>query len=317
MSQQSIALCVVLAVAGVSCGGSSNSADQPTAPSPFAPNTLMRVTLSGNNALTAIGETTQLVGIASWSNGTTRDVTAEITWTSEDPSVVTVTSSGLATAVGFGVARIDAKYGSPNGGIWRGTVSVTPAGTFAVAGDVREPGQGTLAGVRVLEPVSGKSTLTDQSGAYTLGGLAGRHLGFAKDGYEPGELDIAPDNTAYMRMQRIVRIAAGETASVPKLTHIDVYYDIGPDRCGPCRLIRIVAPAAGTMRFELTWEPNPGADLYLWVGGQRVDGERQDRQFTASAAVRAGENVVYVGYYRWRMLNGSSIKFTLATSMSH
>jgi hypothetical protein len=318
MSQQSIALCVVLAVAGASCGGSSPSANQPAGPSPIAPNVLTRLTLSGSNALTAIGDTTQLVGIASWSNGTTRDVTAEITWTSADPSVVTVSLSGLATAVGFGVASIDAKYnGTSNGGIWRVTISVTPAGTFAVAGDVREPGQGTLAGVRVLEPVSGKSTLTNQSGAYTLSGLAGTRLRFVKDGYEPGELDIAPDNTAYMRMQRIVRMAAGETATVPKLTHMDVYYDIGPDRCSPCRLIRIVVPAAGTMRFELAWEPNPGADLYLWVGGQRLDGERQDRQFTASAAVRAGENLVYVGYYRWKVLYGSSIKFTLATSMSN
>jgi Bacterial Ig-like domain (group 2) len=315
MSQQSIALCVVLAVVGASCGGSSNPAGQPAGPSPFAPNVLTRLTLTGNNALTAIGETTQLVGIASWSNGTTRDVTAEITWSSEDPSVVTASSNGLATAVGLGVARIDAKYnGTSNGGIWRVTISVTPAGTFAAAGDVREPGQGTLAGVRVLEPVSGKSALTNQSGTYTLAGLAGTHLRFTKDGYEPGELDIAPDNTAYMRLQRIVRMAAGETATVPKLTHMDVYYDIGPDRCSPCRLIRILAPAAGTMRFELTWEPNPGADLYLWVSGQRVDGERQDRQLTANAPLQAGENVVYVGYYRWRVLYGSSIRFTLATS---
>ena len=317
MPQQSIALCVVLAVAGVSCGGSSSSASQPTAPSQFAPNTLRRLTLSGNTALTAIGESTQLVGVASWSDGTTRDVTAEITWSSEDPSVVAVSSDGLATATGFGVASINARYPPSNGGIWRATISVTPTGTFAAAGDVREPGQGTLAGVRVLEPVSGKSTLTNLSGAYMLFGLAGSHLRFAKDGYEPGATDIAPDNTAYMRMQRIVRIAAGETATVPKLTHMDVYYDIGPDRCSPCRLIRVVAPAAGTMRFELTWEPNPGADLYLWVGGRRLDGERQDRQFTTSAAVLTGENAVYVGYYQWKVLYGSSIRFTLATSMSN
>ena len=117
-------------------------------------------------------------------------------------------------------------------------------------------------------------------------------------------------------MQRIVRIAAGETATVPKLTHMDVSYDVGSDRCSPCRLIRIVAPSAATMGFELAWEPNPGADLYLWVGGQRVDGERKDRRFTARAAIRPGENVVYVGYYQWRVLSGSSIAFTLATSMS-
>jgi hypothetical protein len=36
----------------------------------------------------------------------------------------------------------------------------------------------------------------------------------------------------------------------------------------------------------------------------------------ADAAVNAGENVVYVGYYRWTTIWGSSIQLTLATSIS-
>ena len=181
---------------------------------------------------------------------------------------------------------------------------------------MREPGQGPLAGVRVLEPVSGRSTLTDQAGTYTLAALAGTRLRFEKDGYEPGELDVTPDSTGFMRMQRIVRITAGETAIVPKLTHMDVAYDVGPDRCSPCRLIRIVAPTAGTIRFELTWEPDPGAALHLWAGGRRFGGEMSGTQFTADIAIGAGENVVYVGYYRWKTIYRSSIQFRLATSMS-
>jgi hypothetical protein len=257
------------------------------------------------------------MAVATWADGTTRDVSAEISsWTSRDPSVITVSSSGVATAVGFGAARIEARYGPPDSGVWAAIISVTPAGTVAVIGDVREPGQGTLAGVRVFEPVSGRSTLTDNSGNYMLAALAGTHLRFEKDGYEPGELDIAPDGTGYMRMQRIVRITAGETAIVPKLTHFDVAYDVGADRCSPCRLIRIMAPTAGTIRLELAWEPPPGVLLYVWAGGQRLADERKDGYLSANAAVRAGENVVYVGYYRASIIYGSYIKFTLGTRMT-
>ena len=268
---------------------------------------------SGRKSLSAIGETSQLTAIAKWPDGTTRDVTADVRWTSRNPSVATVSSSGLATAVGFGAAQIEGLYGSL---MTIFQIGVTPAGTFAVTGSVREPGQGALTGVRVLEPVSGRSTLTDQSGNYTLGELASRHLRFEKDGYEPVELDIPPEDAGFVAMQRTVRITAGETATVPKLTHMDVAYNVGPDRCSPCRLIRIVAPTAGTMHFELAWEPNPGSDLYLWAGGQRFAGDVNQRQLAVDAPVSAGENVVYVGYYHWTIISGSSIKLTLATAMS-
>jgi Bacterial Ig-like domain (group 2) len=269
--------------------------------------------VDGRKSLSAIGETSQLTALARWRDGSTRDVTSTARWSSQNTSVATVSSSGLAMANGFGAARIEVTY---EGSLYGFQVSVTPAGTFAATGDVREPGQGTLTGVRVLEPVSGKSTLTDQSGTYTLAGLASRHLRFQKDGYESGELDLPPDEGGYMRMQRIVRIAAGETAVIAKLTHMDVAYDVGTDRCAPCRLIRIVVPAAGTMLFDLTWEPNPGSDIYLWVGGQRFAKEPNALHLSASAAVTAGENVVYVGYSQRSVIYGSSIKLELATSLS-
>ena len=313
--RESILICVIIAVTGPGCGESSDSASQPLAPTtvPSGQSLLSGLTVNGRKSLSAIGETSQLTAIATWRDGTARDVTAEVRWTSHNLSVATISSSGLATAVGFGAARIDGQYESQNNSF---QIGVTPAGTFAVTGDVREPGQGAIAGVRVLEPASGRSTLTDQSGNYTLAALAGTHLRFERDGYEPGELDITPDHTGYMRMQRIVRVTAGETAIVPKLTHADVSYDVGPDRCSPCRLIRIVAPIAGTIRLELAWEPNPGAELNLWAGGRRVTGDMNEKRAAADVAVSAGENVVYVGYYRLRVLYGSSIQFTLATSMS-
>jgi hypothetical protein len=313
MMRESLLICVIIALTGAGCGSSSPSVNQPLAPTtdPSVQRPPSALTINGRKSLSAIGETSQLTAIATWPDGTARDVTVEVRWNSHDSSVAAVSSSGLATAVGFGAARVDAGYASLNNTF---QIGVTPAGTFAVTGDVREPGQGGVAGVRVLEPVSGRSTLTDQSGNYTLAALASTHLRFEKDGYEPGELDVAPDSTGFMRMQRIVRITAGETAIVPKLTHMDMSYDVGPDRCAPCRLIRIVAPAAGTIRLELAWEPNPGSELHLWAGGRRFAGDMKERQLAADAAVSAGENVVYVGYYRWTVLYGSSISFTLATT---
>ena len=311
-----IGLLSALIVAG--CGGSNYSADPPIGPSPVPagqrpPSTL---TVNGNRSLTAIGETSQLAAIATWPDGT-RDVTSEVRWDSQNSSVVTMSSNGLATALGFGAARIEARFEWGGGSAYASfQIAVTPAGTFAATGDVREPGQGALAEVRVLEPVSGRSTLTDQAGTYTLAMLAGTRLRFDKDGYERGELDIAPDSTAYMRMQRIVRITAGETAIVPKLTHMDVSYDVGGDRCSPCRLIRIVSPAAGMIHLELAWDRNPGATLYLWAGGSRFGGEMNELKVAADAPLSAGENLVYVGFHRWQVFYGASIQFTLATSMS-
>jgi len=308
-------ICVaVVTVTNAGCGGSSDlaqpSAITTTPPSNTAPQSLM---VDGRKSLSAIGETSQLTAIARLRDGSTRDVTSTARWSSQNISVATVSSSGLAMAIGLGAARIEVTYEEAMYGF---QLSVTPAGTFAAVGDVREPGQGALAGVRVLEPVSGRSTLTDQSGNYMLAAVASRHLRFDKEGYETGELDLPPDSGGYMRMQRIVRITAGETAVIPKLTHMDVAYDVGPDRCSPCRLVRIVVPSGGTMHFDLTWEPNPGSDIYLWVDGRQFAKDANTLHVSADAAVRAGENVVYVGYYQWKVIYGGSIKLELATSVN-
>jgi hypothetical protein len=70
------------------------------------------------------------------------------------------------------------------------------------------------------------------------------------------------------------------------------------------------------MHFDLTWEPNPGPDIYLWVGGQRFAKEPTALHLSADAAVTTGENVVYVGYSQRSVIYGSSIKLELATSLS-
>lgn len=133
MMRESLLICIIIALTGTGCGGSSDSVNQPLAPTtvPAGQRPPLALTVNGRKLLSAIGDTSQLTAIATWPDGTARDVTAEVRWNSHQPSVATVSSSGLATAVGFGAARIDAGYGSLNNTF---QIGVTPAGTFAVTG---------------------------------------------------------------------------------------------------------------------------------------------------------------------------------------
>ena len=54
----------------------------------------------------AAGLTAQLAATGSYSDGTTVDVTASVSWVSSDPAVATVSLTGLVTAVGAGTATI-------------------------------------------------------------------------------------------------------------------------------------------------------------------------------------------------------------------
>lgn len=83
--------------------------------------------------LPALG-TRPLVARALLSNGTTTDVTASATWTSDAPSVATVSSVGVVTAVAAGTARVQATLGGVSGS----TTVTVPTATVT---DVRvDPG---------------------------------------------------------------------------------------------------------------------------------------------------------------------------------
>src|SRR4029079_11713866 len=55
--------------------------------------------VSGNARLTAIGQTAQLTATARMSDGTTRNVTGEAVWESDDPATLAVSDTGRVTAL--------------------------------------------------------------------------------------------------------------------------------------------------------------------------------------------------------------------------
>lgn len=103
---------LLVAIVGLGCDGPPETSDQPLGPTTvpatrFPP---QGFTIEGRKSLTALGDTSQLRAVVRWADGTSEDVTAGARWHSHNPSVVAVSNTGLATALGFGAARIDAGY---------------------------------------------------------------------------------------------------------------------------------------------------------------------------------------------------------------
>jgi hypothetical protein len=108
------------------CGCGSKSPTTPTTtptPAPGAPVTVASIALAGLSSVVGIGQAVKLTANARMSDGTTQDVSLQATWSSSNPSVATVSSSGLVTPQGVGSSDITATY---QGQTTRVTFSVSP-----------------------------------------------------------------------------------------------------------------------------------------------------------------------------------------------
>jgi hypothetical protein len=289
----------------IGCAGCDKSQAAPTAPAgvPVAPAptppAIVSWSLAGKRSFTFIGETTQLTAAGTLADGTTVDLTGEVRWAPLSGEVVSISPSGFLTVVGFGRGTIGATYGTKSA---TQSVTATPAGTFAIAGRVREPGHSALPRVRVLATQSGESVLTDANGEFTLGALVAHgDLRAEHEGFEPltvafEKTDPSEDFGGYydLPMQRIVRIEAGESIKPPPIAPHDVSFKTVEGQCSPCRMIRVIAPAPGVLRVAVYWSAAPGP-LFLWVDGIRVGDTSQTNGVSADAPVPAGETIVYVG----------------------
>jgi len=136
-----VLVCLGIAVA---CGSDKS----PSTPTP-APITTSGVQVRASNNESGpmeAGQTRQLVAMATQSTGATTDVTQQATWTTSTPSVVTVSPTGLLTALTQGNADIGATYQGVRGALGvdvrpiRCAVTISPAnaeyGPFGGSGSV-------------------------------------------------------------------------------------------------------------------------------------------------------------------------------------
>jgi hypothetical protein len=82
------------------------------------------------------GESAQYRAIARYSDGSSRDVTNEVPWSSTDDSIVSVTAQGLATGRAVGDLDVQATFGDHC--VTGRQVVVLPAGRFLVWANVTE-----------------------------------------------------------------------------------------------------------------------------------------------------------------------------------
>jgi len=301
-----------MTVLWTACGASSTT---PTG----AISATVRVThlsVTGKAALSAVGETSQLMATATFSDGSLKDVSSTASWWSTDVSVMTVSSTGLVTVVRLGTTTIYAQFQQTT----FLSVTATVPGTFVMAGVAQEPGQGDLAGLRVVDAASSLSTQTNQLGLYSLAPVATRqtHLRFEKDGYEPVELDATADKFADVRVQHIVRLVAGETVTPPRLAPNDLTYIVAAGKqCASCRLIRVVVPVKGTVHIRLTWPNDCVVTLGLWIGSEHVGPLNSgNTEVNTDIAADAGETIFYVDRAS-PATTSCHVPFTLETSVTY
>jgi len=98
-------------ITATSGGISGTDALTVTAP----PATLSSISVTPAGASVAAGLTLQFTATGSYSDGTTKDLTANVTWASSDMSKATILASGLATGVATGSTTITATSGGISG----------------------------------------------------------------------------------------------------------------------------------------------------------------------------------------------------------
>ena len=102
---------------------------------------LASVAIVPAQAEVTIGSTTQLKAIATFSDGSTKDVTTDFAWTSSDTRTITATSSGLLSGLATGKATITGTYEGSQASVpavssigqvdWSGPIVISEAGTYS------------------------------------------------------------------------------------------------------------------------------------------------------------------------------------------
>jgi uncharacterized protein YjdB len=86
--------------------------------------TLVSIAVTPTNPSIARGTPQQFTATGAFADATTEDLSAIVTWTAATVAIATISATGLATGVGFGVTSISAQLGAVNGST---TLTVTTA----------------------------------------------------------------------------------------------------------------------------------------------------------------------------------------------
>ena len=226
---------LMASVAG-GCGDSPGQEAARDSASPSAPSFVSlpptSITINGVTSLSVPGETTQLHALATFLDGSRRDLTDSVGWAVCSASqngtcarclykVVDIDANGAALAVAYGRTNVMVVYPRGAAGNTPGAVHgwtpfrVVPDGMAVLTGRVTAEGNG-LAGA-VLEVEASTATLrgvTGPDGGFMLAPLAGEvHVRASREGFGPATLVVRLDHDEDVELELApVAVASRPTA---------------------------------------------------------------------------------------------------------
>lgn len=167
-------------------GGTAACAKSPVAPGTTGqpPVAVQSISISGTTTLQHPGDTSQLDAVATFADGTIRNVSSEAGWTVDQWERASVLRGGLLTARAYGECHVTVVYGSASA---RVLVRVVPNGMFLLAGRVTEESGLPLwqARVRLSSSPDQTSTVTNTRGVYSLPASGESEVRVEMDDFEP------------------------------------------------------------------------------------------------------------------------------------
>lgn len=123
--------------------------------------TLVSLALTPANPTLLAGKTQQFTATGSFGDGSSKDVTSQVTWTSSSTGVATITSAGLASTVANGTTTITAKSDSSLGSSTMTANTTLTVSSVVVTSLAITPGNST---VRVGQTQQMTATATNSDG---------------------------------------------------------------------------------------------------------------------------------------------------------
>jgi hypothetical protein len=250
----------------VSCNRHSNPVSPTPVPDSGSPSPLS-MTIGGTTSLDHPGETGRLTATVTFSDNTSRDVTADASWVGHE-GVITMTGPGVFTAERYGTGSVSARYRTVNA---TAQIRVAPAGAFLIAGSVTAAGGFRLAEARV-EFASGCGTLrttTDMSGNYILPAVGQATMRAEREGFrgQVKQMMVQTDGRVDFELQTLD--TAGDLSGSFRLTVTASPSCALPPEVMQRRYVATILQTQQELFVLLT-----GANLVAWGGQAGFTGTR-------------------------------------------
>ena len=115
---------------------------------------LVSIAVTPANPSVAVGKQQQFTATGTFSDGSKKDLTSSVTWTSSAPSIATISGGGLATGVAAGTTTIQATLATVNGSTGM-TVTATPSFTISASPASLSVAQGKQGNSTITTTISG------------------------------------------------------------------------------------------------------------------------------------------------------------------